>query len=394
MTSTRVRRPRAPRPWWFRLGAWVIALGVVLSVVVAVASSSSYGTTEHTQRNQPLTLPRTALPSSLTELETFPATAQLSGPVVLEVNDTGVDARRTTGGKVVWSYHRTDAPLCASSATGSRMILMYGDGTRCNEAVALELATGKRAWSRTIEAAGPNEIIWQEGTFLSVDEQKVILYEPTQGFERFTFNAVDTRFSEGQESTCQQLDAAGTILIGTLQRCRSSSGDPWSYQVVVNSVNDGKPLEMGRTVLTLPDPQLLAVMPDGTSLLRSGETVYAAAVGTQSPIPVAGLAVADDVTVEATGAGALITTGGTAYALGAPYAQVSWSRPVLATPSLRGGIAYLLSEAGIETVDMRSGQTASTSALVGELPAGAELKVDVSGPVAGITGSDGLTIYA
>lgn len=393
MTSTRVPRPRVVRPWWFRLGAWLVALGVVLTVVVVVVSRSSYGTTEHTTRSQPLSLPNSPPPPVLTEVATFPATAQLSGPVVVEVDEYGVNARRTGGGDVVWSYHRPGTAVCASNATGSRMILMYGDGTRCNEAVALELSTGKRAWSRTIEAAGPNEIVWQEGTFLSVDEQKVILYEPTQGYERFTFNAADTQFTDGQEPSCQQLDAAGTILIGTLQRCRSAASDPWTYQVVVNSVNDGKPLEMGRTVLSLPDVELMAVMPDGTSLLRSGETLYAATVGSQSPIPVGGLSVGEDTTVTATGAGALIGTGDTAYALQAPYTQVAWSRPVLATPSLRGGIAYLLTEAGVETLDMRSGQTASVSALPAP-PSGDELRVEVSGPVAAISSRDGLTTYA
>ena len=88
MTSTRVPRPRVVRPWWFRLGAWLMALGVVLTVVVVVVNASSYGTTEHTTRSQPLSLPNSPPPPNLAEVATFPATAQLSGPVVVEVDES------------------------------------------------------------------------------------------------------------------------------------------------------------------------------------------------------------------------------------------------------------------------------------------------------------------
>lgn len=395
MTTQSVRRPRTPGPWWFRLGAWLLALGILLVTFLFVISRSSYGTTEHTWRSQPLTVDNAQLPPTLEQTSTFVAGSQLAGPVVLEPTGDGVDAYPIEGGDTVWSYHRPGKQVCASHASPQRLIMMYANGDVCNEALSLDLGTGKRVWSRTLEAVAANEIVWEDSTFLSVDEQKVILYEQTQGYERFTFTAVDTRSSGAEESECEQLDAAGTTLIGTLQRCRVSADAPWTTQVVVNSVDDGKPLEMGRTPLDLPEPQLLGTLPDGTSLIRSETTLYVAPLGATTPIAVGGLALDEHASAQVTGAGALLTTGGRAYSLVAPYTTIGWSRELVSTPVLRGAIVNLATASGVETIDLRGGQTATISALPASLPASDRLPtLTVSGAYAALSGSDETVVYA
>lgn len=380
----------SPRPWWFRLGAWVVALTVAIGTMLLVVRSGSYGATTHTLADEPVPAPDGHLEGSLTEVASYDGASALVGGVVVTIYESGATARTIEDGATAWTYQRSDLPVCAHTVTTSRVLLFYANGPVCNEVVSLEASNGARNWQRTIEADGPNEIIIGDGSFISVGPAKVIVYEQSQGYERFSLAPrVDAAIAS---TSCEYLDAAGSSNVAVLQRCANGDGEPDSYHVIVNSPSDGKPRETGRTPLQLLDPQLIGALLDGTALVSSQGVLYVVPVGALDPIPVDGVTLDDTAAAATSIAGVAITSGGTGYVLGPDAQVVMWSGPVLAPPYIHRLEAAWLDGSGLIRIDPRTGAE-SMRAVISPPLSGPVDDVQIVGPYVAVRTGTLLTIY-
>lgn len=385
--------PRQPKPWWVRLIVWIVVLAMLVTAVALTIQSSTYGATTHTTSSASPSAQPGEPAASVSQVAAYGPDAHLAGSVVAEIDGHGVIARDALTGDRRWQYTRSDSDICAQQTTSRHIVLLYKNGQTCSEAIALDPESGARKWQRTLEAAGDNRIVFNEAGFLSIDKQKMIVYESTQGYERFTLDNSRGQDVEGEQSTCENLDAAGQTMVATLQRCRSASDAPWVLHIVVNTPSDGKPREAGRSYLTgLDSPSLIGVTPDGTTFVRdSAGAVSTYAVGAQNPSSVAGLpALAEGAQVLGERGTVVVSDGASAYGLDRSRSSVAWSEPLTAPPSQFGVTFYIPTASGIQLRRADNGELLRTVAL----PApGASESVTVSGQLVGVRGADGLTIY-
>lgn len=390
-------RGRSPRPWWFRLGGWVVALVLVALTVLVVIDRGSYGATEHSVAAVPAA-PLTGEPAATVTLQSeHDAQSYLAGPVVAQVTEHGVVARAVGSDEELWRYVRTDTEVCAHRVNAQHITLIYAAGDRCAEAVSLSPGTGARQWQRTIEAVQPNEIVWGDGSFISLDPAKTIYYEDTQGFERFTLDNSRTDHIEGEHTSCENLDAAGSPLVATLQRCRAQPTDPWVLQVVLNEASDGEPRETGRSYLgAMVDPSIDGVAPDGTTVLRDAAgVVHVLPPGASEPVPLAGMpAVAPDqpLHVVAPRGAIVLSTASTAHELDPSRTSVASVTDIVAAPYGVGPRLYLPNASGVEERDTVNARTIRTIGWQAGTVAPAELVVH--GPLIAVRDAAGLRVYS
>lgn len=388
---------RVPRPWWFRLVGWVIALALLATLAVLIVDRGSYGATEHT-------VARTAAPAldgepaaSVVPQGSYPEGSYLAGPVIANITEHGVVALDPDTGQTLWQYLRSDTTVCAHRTNAQHVTLVYASGDRCDEAVSLKPADGTRQWQRTLEAVHPNRIVWDEGVLISIDPSKVIVFEDGQGFERFTLDNSKTDHIAGEHTSCENLDAAGSSMVATLQRCRASTTEPWLYQVVVNEASDGQPRETGRSYLTrLTEPTVEGVSPNGTAILRDADgVVYSLTLGASEPQPIAGIATTapdQPLDVVASRGTILVSAGSTTYSLNPSRTAVSWSTPIVALPYAFDIWIYVPTASGIEVRSAVDGQLART--IVWSASTTPPAEIVVSGPLIGVRDAAGLQVYA
>lgn len=388
---------RTPRPWWFRLGGWALALVMVVVLTMLVVDNGTYGATEHTVADTPAS-PLTGEPApTLTQQASDGVDSYLAGPVVATISEHGAVAKDVSTGEELWHYARSDTTVCAHRTNAQHVTLIYASGDRCDEAVSFDPATGQRQWQRTIEAVHPNQIIWADSSFISLDPAKTILFEDGQGFERFTLDNSKTDHIEGEHTTCENMDAAGSPRVATLQRCRATADEQWVYQIVVNEASDGDPREAGRSYLTgLVNPAIEGVAPDGTTILRDANGIlYTLPLGATDPLPISGIPAVSDgqaVNVLAMRGTIVISTESTAYALDRSSTGVIWVTDVIAAPYGLGNKFYVPTEIGIDERDAITGQLVRT--IGWDAPIVAPAEIIVSGPLVGLRDAVGLRVYS
>lgn len=387
------RSRRTPRPWWFRLIGWAVALALVAVAAVVVIANGSYSATTHTVADSPLPAEQTPPAPSVAPIGSYDESSRLAGPVVAELKPGGVIARDPASGEEVWRYLREDANTCAHRVAADRIVLVYPTGDRCDQAVSLSPSSGARQWQRTIEAHSANEIIWTDGGFISLDPRKMISYETNQGFERFTLDTTTGQTASIEMSQCENLDAAGHTNVVVLQRCRADADAPWQEHLVVNVESDGKPREVGRTYLSGDEGlSLLDAAPNGTAFLRSADgTVLAVPAAAQTAVPVTGLPpMGEDARIIFTRDSIIVTDAQTTAGLADDQATAAWTAPAVAPASYSVTSLYVPTTAGIEVRSTADGELVRTVELPAPIPAGAD--VSVNGPLVAIRDDSGLTV--
>lgn len=375
----------------------MLALVVVAVLAVVVVNHGTYGATEHTVAGSPA-VPLTGEPGpALTEQSSHHTGSYLAGPVIARISEHGVVATDVYSGEELWRYTRNDSTVCAHRANAQHVTLIYASGARCDEAVSLNPTSGTRQWQRTIEAVHANRIIWTDGSFISLDPAKTIVYEDTQGFERFTVDTSTTDHIEGEHTSCENLDAAGSPQVATLQRCRATADEPWIHQVVVNEPSDGDPRETGRSYLSgLLDPVVEGVSPDGTTILRDATgAVYALPLGATDPLVITAIPPVppgEPLHVLAVRGSILISTRTTSYALNPARTGVAWSSAITAAPYGAGVRLYLATATGIDERDAVDGRLIRT--IGWDAPVIAPADLVVTGPLVGLRDAAGLRVYS
>ncbi|WP_134322626.1 PQQ-binding-like beta-propeller repeat protein [Cumulibacter soli] len=386
-----------PRPWSFRLGGWVLVLVVGCALALVALRSGTYSATQHTTASDPPATPTGEPAQVLSEQGTWDPDHYLAGPVIAQVTEHGVIATDLATGDELWRYQRSDTTVCAHRVNPQHVTLIFASGERCDEAVSFDPASGVRQWQRTIEATGPNQIVWDDGIFLSIDPAKTIVFEDGQGFERFTVDNSETDHIEGEHTSCENLDAAGSSTVGTLQRCRANDTEPWLYQVVLDQASDGEPSEVGRGYLSdISNPTIDGVTSDGTTFLRSDDgTLWVLPERQSEAVPLDGMPSVDPNTpleVVASRATVLLTTPETTYTLSADTTSIAHSQATIATPYVVDTTAYIPTTEGIELLDTASGAVQQTLSWEATTTGPADLVI--TGEYIGLRDADGLRVYA
>lgn len=391
---------RTPRSWPFRLGAWVMVLGLAIAGMVAIVSRGSASETVHTYSDTPIATPAGTPARQLHKVATYQGDATVVGGAVVIETDKGARGLDARSGKQVWSYERSDLLVCARGYSETRVFLVYGDGDQCDEAIALEARTGKRGWQRTIESGGANTITFGPNSMISVGPQKLIAYEQVSGFERFTLapneEPTDKRTDAAASSGgCVFVSASAGRIVNVLQKCRTLADAPWTFTLLAEDAYDGKARETGRTALGLADPQLIASFTNGAALLADGTTLYIAGGGRANPEQLVGITASDAQSVALLPSFSfdLITSRSVVYRLRPGTASPAWQVVSGYRPSLLSNRLTTLAGGVLRIYSAETGTVVTQSTLVDPMPTKPTATVSTIGGSVAISDDEATTIY-
>jgi hypothetical protein len=317
-----------------RIWAWTAAT-VVLAVAAALLwRGSDAAATESTTAAAPR-IPDGAPAAELTEAwsrsgDPMPRRVVEGGRVLVAGTD-GVRALDGATGEEAWHYTRANAHLCDLTAVNGVVVAAFRTGDRCDEAVALDAATGVRTWTRSVNLRGDATLASTDRIVLAASPTGVVTLDPTGNSIRWRYAAPDR---------CRLLGAdVGSTGVAVLQHCTGApsvqlrlldgfGGDPvWSRNV---AAPDGPPIRL------VGADRLIDVVVGDTLLVHSGQD---GTVLQTLPLPPTGTDARSEPLHQAgVGDVALVWIRGTLRALDEMTGQVRWEVPALGLPSV-GAVA-------------------------------------------------------
>ncbi len=149
----RNRKGKLRRPSWPAL-VWVIVAVLVVVAGFQVASGSDSGNTDARTAPEPPSNAGGALPTQLSQLWSATAVADdqraVASDTVITSSPRGIRGLDPQTGEERWHYLRSNATMCDLTVLEDVVVAIFRTTGRCNEAVALEGATGVRRWYRNV----------------------------------------------------------------------------------------------------------------------------------------------------------------------------------------------------------------------------------------------------
>jgi outer membrane protein assembly factor BamB len=367
-----VRRPP------LRVWVWTAAT-VVLAVVVALLwrgsdAAATTSTTAHPAA--PLTGSPAAAVSRAWSADgaAVPGALVTHGRVVVAAGH-GVRALDAVTGRQAWTYERTNARLCGLAVADGYAVAVFQvphETGRCDQAVALDVDTGVRAWTRNVNFSpdvallGLDRTPQASGSVVAENPTGLVDVDPVGDNIRWRYHApAGCRLSEV---------TPGSAGIAFLQRC---PGSPPQLRLV-DSVGGG--VRWTRALGADAAPQIAGT--DGVVTLAEGRTlsVLAADDGTPRatlPLPAA---VTDAAEFSADGT-AVVSAGGAVTAVDPHTGGQVWQVPARGTagPVATDDALVVVPEDGALVTRAATTGAERRRWTVTGLPAGAE--VAVAGPV-------------
>jgi outer membrane protein assembly factor BamB len=240
--------------------------------------------------------------------------ATVDGGRVVVGDGSGVRALEVGTGEEAWRYTRANARLCDWTLVGGRVVAVFGTEDRCDEAVALSVDTGVRAWTRNLDLRPDAVLTSTEGIVLATSPTGVLTLDPVGDGIRWRADP-----DEGCTFAGGDVGGAGVAVV---QDC------PGSAQVRLLDGYDGTPLwtrDVGGTA-TLAGVQEAVVFAgdDGVQLLAGAD---GAPLGQPVAEP------ADDALVTGVASSALVWAGGTLTVVDQTTGEVSWRTPATGLPA-------------------------------------------------------------
>jgi outer membrane protein assembly factor BamB len=315
-----------------RVLVWTAATIALVVVAGLLWRGSDAAATESTTAAAPR-IPDAAPAEELTEAwsragEPMPRRTVESGRVVVG-GVHGVRALDGGTGEEAWHYTRANARLCDFTAVNGVVVAVFRTADRCDEAVALDAATGVRAWTRNVNFRGDATLASTDRIVLAASPTGVVTLDPTGNNIRWRYAAPDG---------CRLLGAdVGSTGVAVLQHYTGApsvqlrlldgfGGDTiWSRNV---APPDGPPIRIvgaDRLVdVVVGDSLLVHSGPDGDVL-----QTLALPRATTDP---------DTETLQQAGVGdlALVWVRGTLRALDRTTGEVRWEGPALGLPAVSG----------------------------------------------------------
>jgi outer membrane protein assembly factor BamB len=254
----------------------------------------------------------------------------VEGGRVLTTGPHGVVLRDPLTGAEAWHYTRANARLCDATAVDGAVVAVFRTAGRCDEAVALDAATGVRTWYRNVDFRGDARLSSSPGIVLASSPTGVATLDPVGNTLRWRYQS-----PVGCRLTGADVGTSGVVV---LQRCAESE----ALQVRLLDGFDGDPLwtrdvDTGGATARLGGADRLVTVVVGDRLL-----VLAPGDGTQVqdlPLPArpaAGRAAAEPVQQAGTADVALVWVRGTVYALDAVTGAPRWAATAVGLPAVDG----------------------------------------------------------
>lgn len=384
-----------PRPVWFRLAAWIVAIAVGIAIALFAVDNGSVSAVQHTFISQPVALSDGPPAATLHKIRTFSGAATLIDGVVVAPSTHGASGYDPQSGKQIWTYQRTDIPICARGASDTRAILMYRSGGQCSEAIALDARTGARGWQRTIESEGPNSIAFGNNSFISIGTNKIIAYEEVSGFERFHIYADDPATGQTSTQNCQFLQASAGRIVPVLKRCKTTADSQWVTQLLTYDAVAGDPREVSSSTIGYPKATLVASLSSGSAIFQSANQLLSGGGAQSSPQPISAISVPTGSTPTFISGGNVdvLVLGATAYGFTGTAANVAWSTPVDCLPSVNDRQLNVISGGVFKSLDARSAAPTVTSTFT-QPPELTGATVNSSGKFVVVSTPNQTTIYA
>ncbi len=365
-----------PRVWVWTAAALALAL-----VAALLWRASSVAATDSTTAPA-ARVPDTAPAAELTQVWSLGAGVGLPRRVVEEgrvvvPGERGLTATDAVTGAEAWHYRRADARLCGLTAVDGLVVAVFRAGDRCDEALALDAATGVRQWTRNLSLRGDAAIAGAGQVVLASSPTGVVVLDPVGAGVRW-------RASADEGCTLAGTDAGGTG-VALLQRCADapvlqlrlydpfSGQQRWSRDVPVPAGTTARLVGADRMVGVVVGDALLVHRPDDGALLQ------------QLPLPPADGDPATEPLLQ-TGAGdlALVWARGILWALEQGTGTPRWQLPARGLPTGGEGgpdpaVLWVPEEGGFVLRDPAAGTETGRAAVEGGLDPGG--RTSVVGPV-------------
>ncbi len=372
-------RPPPPRVWIWTAAALALAL-----VAVLLYRGSSVAATDSTTAAASR-VPDAAPAAELTRTWSLEAPTGLprrvveAGRVVVP-EERGLTVADAVTGEAAWHYRRADARLCGLTAVDGLVVAVFRTHDRCDEALALDAATGVRQWTRNLSLRGDATIAGTGQVVLASSPTGVVVIDPAGDNVRWRAPA-----DEGCTFAATDVGSAGVAL---LQRCADaavlqlrlfdafSGQQRWSRDVAVPAGATARLAGVDRLVGVVVGDGLLLHRPDDGAEVR------------QLPLPPAdGDPATEPLLQTGTGDLALVWARGTLWALDQATGVPRWELPARGLPAggETGGTdadaaALWVPEAdGFVLRDPATGAETGRAAVDGGLDAGG--RTSVVGPV-------------
>lgn len=314
-----------PRVW-----AWTAAALALALVAVLIWRTSSVAATDSTTAPAPR-VPDGAPAAELTQAWSLEADLALPRRVVEDgrvvvPGARGLTATDAVTGEEAWHYRRADARLCGLTAVDGLVVAVFRTGDRCDEALALDAATGVRQWTRNLSLRGDATIAGAQQVVLASSTTGVVVIDPVGDNVRWRVSA-----DEGCTLAGTDVGSAGVAL---LQRCADpavlqlrlydpfSGEQRWARDVAVPEGAAARLVGVDRLVDVVAGDTLLVHRPDDGALLQ------------QLPLPPAdGDPATEPLLQTGTGDLALVWARGTVWALEQGTGAPRWQLPAVGLPA-------------------------------------------------------------
>ncbi|SHN74476.1 PQQ-like domain-containing protein [Geodermatophilus obscurus] len=189
--------------------------------------------------------------------------ATVDGGRVVVGDEHGVRALAVDSGEEAWRYTRANARLCDWTLVGGRVVAVFGTEDRCDEAIALAVDTGVRAWTRNLDLRPDAVLSSTEGIVLATSPTGVLTLDPVGD---------SIRWRADPDEGCSFADGdVGGAGVAVLQTCGGS------VQVRLLDGYDGTPLwtrdVAGGTTLAALAQAVVVAGDDGVQLLAGADGV-------------------------------------------------------------------------------------------------------------------------
>ncbi|SET59968.1 PQQ-binding-like beta-propeller repeat protein [Geodermatophilus poikilotrophus] len=303
-----------------RVWAWTAAVLALVVVSILLWRGSDAAATVSTTA-APAGVPSGTPPGAVSAAWSAPTTptggavrATADGGRVVVGDGHGVRALGVDSGEEAWRYTRANARLCDWTVVGGRVVAVFGTEDRCDEAVALAVDTGVRAWTRNLDLRPDAVLSSTEGIVLATSPTGVLTLDPVG-------DSIRWRAAPDEGCTFADGDVGGAG-VAVLQTCGGS------VQVRLLDGYDGTPLwsrdVTGGTTLAGVEQAVVVAGDDGVQLLAG---VDGAPLG--PPVAEA----ADEVLATGVGTSALVWAYGTLTVVDQGTGVVSWRTPATGVPA-------------------------------------------------------------
>ncbi|WP_375490686.1 PQQ-binding-like beta-propeller repeat protein [uncultured Jatrophihabitans sp.] len=325
-------------------------------------------------------------------------TPTTSGTVVTYSTHT-VSGRNARTGAQTWSYTRTDRRVCNTIQLGATAVAVYALHGDCDEVTALDVGTGARDWTRTLDEDGVTlngaaSYRWKSDTLLIYSPDAMYAIDPSTGLDRWTYRRY------GCHTNAAVIGAAGALISQNCPnpRCKGVKLCARGQQLVLRSATAGqldtsKPNfdqftwnDVGNSDVPLASASVISALNRTTGEIdtfapNNGRPVLS--VGLQ-PAPALDSATLRSATAVGTSDGALAWIGGHTTVVQQNQPQPVWTTATTAAPTvLSDNDPAQLSNATITApvagavveLDARTGKPAGHFPLAGLTSTGSDTRV-------------------